>query len=1449
MICVYPADCTDFSTNGNGTLAPLSAEVTETLNGEYELTLVHPIDEAGKWQRLVEGCILRAPVPAAMTPRVNFSAPGDDSGAEVYRIHTDFSGAETRAGTLRLRSGPGTKYKILASYKNKSLVQIIAKTNSSWYEVTAPDGKHGYMSTKYLVFDHREGSASEATSSVVESRQLRDQPFRIYRVVPELDKITVYARHIFYDLLDNMIQSYKPSSSAVGASVVQTVSSSCLSEHDFTFYSDLDSTAEEVEFENVNPVDAILGEGGIVEKYTGELTRDWFDVFVVKRVGQDSNVQIRQAKNLLGISYDIDLTDVVTRIMPTGEDADGNVLYLPELYIDSPLIGSYTHPKWIHLAVSEAKEKTDGDETKTKEQCYVEMRSEAQAQFDAGCDTPTVTLNVDFINCADTEEYREYGFLQNIYLGDAVRVIAPRIGVWVSMRMTQYTYDCLTKKYTQMTLGPVADTVEGNVISARQLPSGIITGSKLAINSVGTGALQSGSVGSVQIQMAAIETAHIQDAAIASAKIADAAIGTAKIQDAAVVKAKIAEGAIGSAQIEDVSITRAKIGNAAIGAAQIEDGVITSAKIGAGEIQTANIHDATITTAKITDGAVKNAKIENGAIDTAKIADAAITNAKIGGAAIGTANIQDGAIVRAKILDGEIVTAKIADLAVTGAKIADLAVTTAKIAQAAITNAQIANAAVDTAQIALGAITAALIAQGAVGTAQIADASITDAKIVELTANKINAGTLSVERLIIRGNNQSLIYAINNMGQPVSAEVDTIDGYVLTQRTITADKIVTHSITANELAAHTITANEILAGTITGNEIAAATIEGSNIKAGTLTTSHVAANFGQTLDLSSNTGINQTVQQIYDDMDAAIAAVGGAEVIVGTQTAATNAWTGVASFDELKDGQTILYWLPFAGTSTAATLNLTLKDGTTTGAKNVYINGTTRCTTQIAVGNVTQMTYRVNTPINGSGSYTGWWITRNQDTTTNYYDRINYKASVTAVGAIAAGRLGVFNSAGKLMLLSTTAFDVTKPILYVGTAYTASVLTQTNNYISWGTAFNLANTVSGFSGTAGATVYIKGTLNGSMLTPAAGVLTTTVPTTEDGYTYVLLGLMSTTTNAVLAPEHPMFRYYNGGFKTVSQIAYEAFVEADEAQQAIADLEIGGRNYVLNSDTESSGAADLIGRYALSEPMVADEEYTVSLSLSMEDLSRITVRTSDGDQVLATIELDDVSLQTVKATFTAQYASGKTPDDDPNYGDILIYRQPTGDANPGTTTIHWIKLEKGNRATDWTAAPEDGEASLETKLSSVRAQISTEADSIRQEVQATYALASDMTQVRSQVGTLSQQSESNFTWAVTRINQLQEDLTNAHEATEDELAIFRTYMSFDENGLVIGKTGNPFTFRVVNDRLAFYMNDTEVAYLSNNKLYVTQAEILSKLIIGHFAFEPQTNGNLSLIYNG
>ena len=51
------------------------------------------------------------------------------------------------------------------------------------------------------------------------------------------------------------------------------------------------------------------------------------------------------------------------------------------------------------------------------------------------------------------------------------------------------------------------------------------------------------------------------------------------------------------------------------------------------------------------------------------------------------------------------------------------------------------------------------------------------------------------------------------------------------------------------------------------------------------------------------------------------------------------------------------------------------------------------------------------------------------------------------------------------------------------------------------------------------------------------------------------------------------------------------------------------------------------------------------------------------------------------------------------------------------------------------------------------------------------------------------------------------------------------------------------------KLSFYQGTDEVAYFSNNKLYVTDAEILDKLQLGKFAYIPRSNGNLSFRYLG
>lgn len=174
--------------------------------------------------------------------------------------------------------------------------------------------------------------------------------------------------------------------------------------------------------------------------------------------------------------------------------------------------------------------------------------------------------------------------------------------------------------------------------------------------------------------------------------------------------------------------------------------------------------------------------------------------------------------------------------------------------QAVINSLDATYATVDLLNVQAGSITQAMIGNGVVGTAQIADGSITDAKIVELTANKITAGTLSTDRLEIRGTNTSIVYAINDITGALQAQnVDTINGEVLTPRTVTADRIVANAITSNEIASRTITANEILADTITANEIASQTITANEIAANTITANQIASHTITAAEIAANT--------------------------------------------------------------------------------------------------------------------------------------------------------------------------------------------------------------------------------------------------------------------------------------------------------------------------------------------------------------------------------------------------------------------------------------------------------------------------------------------------------------------------------------------------------------------------------------------------------------------
>lgn len=258
----------------------------------------------------------------------------------------------------------------------------------------------------------------------------------------------------------------------------------------------------------------------------------------------------------------------------------------------------------------------------------------------------------------------------------------------------------------------------------------------------------------------------------------------------------------------------------------------------------------------------------------------------------------------------------------------------------------------------------------------------------------------------------------------------------------------------------------------------------------------------------------------------------GIPFVEGTQTQITGSWTGTApDISSLYDGLTILYWLPYSGTGNA-TLNLTLKDGSTTGAVNCYYSGNSRITTHYPPGNVIMLTYRANASFaGGSTKYTGWWANADFSTSTAvsvYFNSpIIIKTDIPAQSIMVA----VDNSGYVTLNNSLPVFDIQYPILYTPSGYSAGPSTT----YSYRMYYNIGiSKIWTFSGTPYAPLYLKGNLVGTKFTPSPTMLTCTPPTTDDGFEYLLLGTMrNTASNFFLQTTHPIFKFYNGIFQEVT----------------------------------------------------------------------------------------------------------------------------------------------------------------------------------------------------------------------------------------------------------------------------------------------------------------------------
>lgn len=150
------------------------------------------------------------------------------------------------------------------------------------------------------------------------------------------------------------------------------------------------------------------------------------------------------------------------------------------------------------------------------------------------------------------------------------------------------------------------------------------------------------------------------------------------------------------------------------------------------------------------------------------------------------------------------------------------------------------------------------------------------------------------------------------------------------------------------------------------------------------------------------------------------------------------------------------------------------------------------------------------------------------------------------------------------------------------------------------------------------------------------------------------------------------------YKCVTARSSGAFVLGDWTKAvkytddtAVNDLQIGGKNLVLNSLATYTGIGQM-HIYTLSEPLVVGQKYAISIKGDVGAGANFGVWCNQDQNRILHVESTGIA----KGGF--YYIQGNSP--------TLIGVYSEQSSNP--STVYWIKIEKGDKTTDFTIADED-----------------------------------------------------------------------------------------------------------------------------------------------------------------
>lgn len=195
-----------------------------------------------------------------------------------------------------------------------------------------------------------------------------------------------------------------------------------------------------------------------INRWGGETERKGFNVYINQKRGSNSNLVIREGKNLTGFDVTTNTDTFCTRGIGKGFDG------IKGHYVESPLIDKYAR---VNTQVFEYKELRlrNADEQEQEGYIYFDTEEELIKELDKRValefsenhvDEIQATYDISFEQLADTEKYKKYSYLETASIGDIVKVYVPSLDIEVSVRVVKKVYNGLAKRVDKITLSNTA---------------------------------------------------------------------------------------------------------------------------------------------------------------------------------------------------------------------------------------------------------------------------------------------------------------------------------------------------------------------------------------------------------------------------------------------------------------------------------------------------------------------------------------------------------------------------------------------------------------------------------------------------------------------------------------------------------------------------------------------------------------------------------------------------------------------------------------------------------------------------------------------------------------------------------------------------------------------------------------------------------------------------------